>query len=243
MNFTRLFPVPRPRASWVAAVLLLLLAQPALAAMSLDKIIVYLTDEPNSRDDIVVSNPDAENLYLQTEIYRVDNPGQPDEKRVRVVNPKEFKLLVNPARAVLAPGEQKRFRLMSLERGLETEKVYRVTFKPVVGDIKSDRTALKILVAYQALVFVQPQGGNYQLELRERDGEWRLENQGNVNVEIARAEYCSAPASCRPLDIAGRVYAGAGLQIEEPLAGGTLKLLARGQETRKLELPVPGNGH
>lgn len=223
-----------------AVALLLLLAQPVSAAMSLDKIIVYLDDTPNARDDIVVANPDDETLYLQTEIYRVDNPGLPDEKRVRVVNPKEFKLLVSPVKAVLTTGEQRRFRLMSLERDLEREKVYRVTFRPVVGDIKTDRTALKILVAYQALVFVQPQEGRYQLELEKSAGGWSLKNSGNINVEVSRVEHCPGEVACQPLELKGRLYAGASLPIEQPLVGGHLKLLARSnKEAGELELPLP----
>lgn len=217
---------------------LLLLAQPALASMSLDKIIVYLDDSPNARDDIVVSNPDKETLYVQTEIYRVDNPGLPNEKRVRVVDPKEFKLLVSPSKAVLASGEQKRFRLMSLERNLEREKVYRVTFKPVVGKIKSDRSALKILVAYQALIFVQPKDGSYKLAVEKQNGQWVLKNTGNINAEISDVQHCQSEAGCRPLEMIGRLYAGASMPIGEDVAGGQLVLLARGKETEKLQLPL-----
>ncbi|SEA34322.1 fimbrial biogenesis chaperone [Microbulbifer marinus] len=222
----------------IIAGFLLLLAQPTLAAMSLDKIIVYLDDAPNSREDIVVTNPDEETLYLQTEIYRVDNPGLPDEKRVRVVDPKEYKLLVSPSKAVLASGERKRFRLMSLERNLEREKVYRVTFKPVVGDIKTDRTALKILVAYQALVFVQPQGGNYQLALSNDDGAWILKNTGNVNVEVSNLQHCRSENDCRPIEGAGRLYAGTSRVLAPEISGGFLKLLARGRETEQVRLPL-----
>jgi P pilus assembly chaperone PapD len=222
----------------IIAGFLLLLTQPALAGMSLDKIIVYLDDSPNARDDIVISNPDQENLYLQTEIYRVDNPGMADEKRVRVTDPKDFKLLLSPAKAVLTPGEQKRFRLMSLERDLQREAVYRVTFKPVVGDVKTDKTALKILVAYQALIFVQPQRGNYQLQLEQSDGQWVLRNAGNINVEVSNVQHCQSQAGCRPLELSGRLYAGASLPIDEEIAGGHLELLARGRETAKLQLPL-----
>ncbi|MFC6634818.1 molecular chaperone [Microbulbifer taiwanensis] len=217
---------------------LCLIAQPALAAMSLDKIIVYLDDSPNARDDIVVTNPDKETLYLQTEIYRVDNPGLPNEQRVRVVDPKEFKLLVSPAKAVLTTGEQKRFRLMSLERNLEREKVYRVTFKPVVGKIKSDRSALKILVAYQALIFVQPKDGGYKLEVEKQDDLWVLKNSGNINVEVSDVQHCQSEAGCRPLELTGRLYAGASMPIGQEVVGGRLELLARGRETEKLSLPL-----
>lgn len=223
------------------AATLLFLAQPVWAAMSLDKIILYLEDKPNSREDIVVTNPDNETLYLQTEIYRVDNPGQPDEKRVRVIDPKDFKLLVSPSKAVIPAGEQKRFRLMSLEQGLDKEKVYRVTFKPVVGDIKTDRTALKILVAYQALIFIQPDSGQYKLSLEHSAGDkLAIANSGNVNVEVSDIQYCKSPTQCAPVEQAGRIYSGAKLSVEGDFtAGGYLELLARnGRESERLKLSL-----
>lgn len=226
---------------YLLAALFFLVVQPVSAAMSLDKIILYLEDKPNSREDVVVTNPDNETLYLQTEIYRVDNPGLPDEKRVRVVDPKDFKLLVSPSKAVIPPGEQKRFRLMSLEQGLNKETVYRVTFKPVVGDIKSDRTALKILVAYQALIFVQPQDAEYKLATEnDTDGSLAIVNNGNVNVEVSNVQYCRAQAQCTPVDKSGRVYSGAKLMLEGNFsAGGYLELLARnGRESERLKLPL-----
>lgn len=221
---------------------LLPLTQPALAAMSLDKIIVYLDDTPNARDDIVVSNPDKETLYLQTEVYRVDNPGQPDEQRVRVVDPKDFKLLVSPAKAVIPPGEQRRVRLMSLESGLQNEVVYRVNFKPVVGDIDSDRTALKILVGYQALVFVQPREGSSRLLLKREDNGLQLYNAGNINTEVVEVRHCASAATksadCRALKASGRLYPGTAIALEEALRQGELEVLTRGRDGGRLRLPL-----
>ncbi|MFV8781628.1 fimbria/pilus periplasmic chaperone [Microbulbifer sp. SA54] len=222
----------------ITALLLCLLAQPVLAAMSLDKIIVHLNDQPNSREDVLVTNPDQETLYLQTEIYRVDNPGMPNENRVRVVDPKEFKLLVSPARAVIGSGEKKRFRLMSLEQNLEREKVYRVTFKPVVGDVKTDRSALKVLVAYQILVFVQPEDGMYHIAVENHGGEWQLVNNGNVNVEVGDVQHCLSDDSCKPLAVKGRLYAGASLPIDEKVSGGYLRLQVRGRISEEVRLPL-----
>ncbi|WOX04818.1 fimbrial biogenesis chaperone [Microbulbifer pacificus] len=225
----------------IFATALLLLAQPVFAAMSLDKIILYLNDQPNSREDIVVTNPDAETLYLQTEIYRVDNPGMPDEKRVRVVDPKEFRLLVSPSKAVIPAGEQKRFRLMSLEQGLDKERVYRVTFKPVVGDLKTDKTALKILVAYQALIFVQPKSGSFHLQLEKTAPDaLAIVNNGNINAEISGLQYCQRQDQCAPLEQKGRIYSGAKLQLEGDFAaGGYIELVAKGaRESEKIRLAL-----
>ena len=222
----------------IIALLLVCLAESAQAAMTLDKIIVYLDDSPNAREDIVITNPDAETLYLQTEIYRVDNPGQENEQRTRVINPEDFKLLVSPAKAVLASGDRKRFRLMSLEGTLEKEKVYRVTFRPVVGEVKSDRSALKILVAYQALVFVQPKGGEYKLGLERSGDELQLVNSGNINVEVVELQHCVAADDCRKLQRSGRLYAGGRMKIEPGLSGGELVVLARGREGARVRLPL-----
>ncbi|HEY8570793.1 fimbrial biogenesis chaperone [Microbulbifer sp.] len=227
----------------IFATALLLLAQPVFAAMSLDKIILYLNDQPNSREDIVVTNPDAETLYLQTEIYRVDNPGMPDEQRVRVVDPKEFRLLVSPSKAVIPAGEQKRFRLMSLEQGLDKEKVYRVTFKPVVGDLKTDKTALKILVAYQALIFVQPKTGNFNLKLERIAPDTdtlAIVNNGNINAEISGVQYCQREDQCVPLEQKGRIYSGARLALDGDFtAGGYIELIAKGaSESEKVRLAL-----
>lgn len=197
-------------------IVLLLLVQPAEAAMTLDKIIVYLTDAPNSRDDILISNPDEAPLYLVTEIYRVDNPGLENEARVRVTDPKEFRILVNPAKAVLAPGTRKRFRIMSLDTKLDQERVYRVTFKPVVGEIKSDKPAVKILVAYQALVFVQPENGSYDFRLERGDNTLKLTNTGNVNAQANGMEVCVSEVSCKPLEFSERVYPGETVIIPMP---------------------------
>ncbi|WHI48585.1 molecular chaperone [Microbulbifer sp. EKSA008] len=220
--------------------LLLFVVQPVMAAMSVDKIVLYLEDTPSARDDVLVSNPDNETLYIQTEIFRVDNPGHDNESRVRVINPDEFKLLVSPARAVLAPGERKRFRLMALDRDLEEEKVYRVTFKPVVGDIKSDRTALKILVAYQALVFVQPKGGAYKIDLVAEGDNYRLTNSGNINVEVVEVRHCVTEEKCEKLEATGRLYAGTSIEVTGKLVGGELEVLLRGQQSERVRFPLSG---
>ncbi|GAB2879326.1 molecular chaperone [Microbulbifer echini] len=221
-------------------VFILLVVQPAMAAMSVDKIVLYLEDGPSSRDDIVVSNPDEEPLYVKTEIFRVDNPGRENEERIRVINPDEFKLLVSPAKAVLSPGERKRFRFMALDRNLDEEKVYRVTFRPVVGEIKAEQTALKILVAYQALVFVQPEDGAYKVGLLEDGGTYHLTNKGNINVEVVEVRHCFSETECEKIETSGRLYAGTSIEVADVPAKGELEVLLRGQKSERIRFPLEG---
>ena len=188
----RFYPTISPDMKKLAVILLAMFAQPVWAAMSLDKMIIYLDAIPNAREDIVVSNPDKETLYVQTEVFRVENPGTDQEKLLPVTDPEDFKLLISPGKAVIPAGAQKRFRLMSVETGIATEKVYRVTFKPVVGDITTEATGLKLLVAFQTLIFVQPVNGEYKLVLKRADGKLVLHNAGNVNAEITKVQHCDS---------------------------------------------------
>ncbi|WP_346839068.1 fimbria/pilus periplasmic chaperone [Microbulbifer sp. SAOS-129_SWC] len=210
----------------ITIALLLLLAQPVWAAMSLDKMVIHLDAAPNAREDVVVSNPDNETIYVQTEVYRVDHPGRKDEKKVLITDPRDFKLLVSPSKAVIPAGASKRFRLMSVETGIDNEKVYRVTFKPVVGKITSKATGVKILVAYQALIFVQPKDGAYQLALHKFGDHWQLANRGNINVEVRQLRFCRAQGDCEALPSIGRLYAGAHKDLKLPADQGYLKLNA-----------------
>ena len=223
----------------LAVALMVLLAHPAWAAMSLDKMIIHLDAIPNAREDIVVSNPDQETLYLQTEVFRVDNPGTEKEVLQPVTNPEDFKLLISPSKAVIPVGGKKRFRLMSVETGLEKEKVYRITFKPVVGDITTEATGLKLLVAFQTLIFVQPVGGHYRLELEKSDGKLFLKNTGNVNVEITKVRHCEESGKCAPLSVGGRLYVDTRKTVPLEGGGGYLEVQAfDGAESETFKLTL-----
>lgn len=217
---------------------LVLFTQPVLASMSLDKILVYLDAVPSARNDIVVTNPDEENLYLATEVFRVDNPGLENEQRVKMESLDDYKLLVSPSKAVLASGERKRIRLVNLEHDLKKEQVYRVTFKPVVGDVKTEKLGLKILIGYQALVFVQPTDGHYKVNLIEKDGNYRFSNSGNINIEVAKVTHCTNDGECRKLDVAGRLYPGTELAIKDMPSDGELKVFLRGRESELVRFPL-----
>ncbi len=62
----------------------------AHAALSLDRIIVYFDPNEIPRQDMIVTNPDPENLYLQTEVYNVINPGTDQEEHVLATDPSQI---------------------------------------------------------------------------------------------------------------------------------------------------------
>ncbi len=187
----------------------LFISNSALATMSLDRMIVYFNSDKLPRQDIVVANPDPENLYLQTEIFKVSNPGTKNEERVRITNPAELKLLATPQKSIIAPRSRKTVRLVALETPKDNELVYRVTFKPVVGDLEAKQTAIKLLVAYQALVFVRPANPEYKVSAKVEKQTITFSNSGNINVVLRNGQYCASDKkdSCIKLDAGTRIYA------------------------------------
>ena len=197
----------------------LMLSSQAHAALSLDRVIVYFEPDELPRQDVVVFNPDPENLYLQTEVYHVINPGTEQEERVRVTDPAKLKLLATPAKAVLPPNSRKTVRLVSLETPQDKELVYRVTFRPVVGELEAQETAIKLLIAYQALVFVRPQNPEYKVAATVSNGTMTFTNSGNMNVVLRNGKYCTSEDNCTDLNDGTRIYAGG--RWEMPLPEGS----------------------
>ena len=182
------------------------------ASMSLDRVVIHFDPGKQPREDIVISNPDKEPLYLQTEVYRVDNPGKENEQRIQVTDPDQMKLLVTPQKAIIPPGARKTIRLVSLEAPTAKESVYRVTFKPVVGELEATKTAIKVLIAYQALVFVRPEAPAFQVTAEMKDDTLLFTNNGNINAVLRNGYYCPdknlKTTECTELNGGTRLYAG-----------------------------------
>ena len=181
----------------------------AHAALSLDRIIVYFEPDELPRQDMLVTNPDPENLYLQTEVYNVINPGTDKEEQVLATDPSQIKLLATPAKSVIPPNSRKTVRLVSLEKPKDKEAVYRVTFRPVVGEQEATQSGVKILIAYQALIFVRPDNPAYNVSARVEGDRVVFSNSGNMHAVLRNGQYCQNdnPESCTPLADTGRVYA------------------------------------
>ncbi|OED44337.1 hypothetical protein ACH42_07765 [Endozoicomonas sp. (ex Bugula neritina AB1)] len=194
--------------------------------MLLDRMIVYFEPGKAPRQDIRVSNISTENLFLQTEVYEVKNPGAENEERIRVMNPDEMKLLTTPQKSIVKPQGQRTVRLVSLETPKDKEAVYRVTFRPVTGDIESTQNAIQLLVAYQALIFVRPENPVYNVIAKHDKNKMTFTNTGNSNVILRNGEQCmdnAQDAECVEITSSGRLYAGQSLTFDLPGKGKLVK--------------------
>lgn len=198
-------------------------------SMLLDRMILYFEPGNTPRQDLRVSNIGDGNLYLQTEVYKVLNPGADNEERVRLTDPDQMKLLTTPQKSIVKPGRQRTVRIVSLETPEQEEAVYRITFRPVTADVETSGNGIQLLVAYQALVFVRPDNPVFQVIAKRKQNKVTFTNTGNSNVLLRNGEQCTdnLPGNdaidCMEITTGGRLYAGQSLTLELPGEGSLVK--------------------
>ncbi len=181
----------------------------AHAEMVLSQVIVDLQPGDPPRQDIEVWNHGKQRMYVSAEPFRIEHPGTPQETRVSAGEPDASGILVAPQRLVLEPGERRTIRIAAVGPRSATDRVYRVAIKPVVGPITANRSALEVLVGYDALVLVRPAQFTGDV-VGERQGRTlTLRNAGNTSQELFQGRQCDASGKdCRELP-GKRLYAGA----------------------------------
>jgi P pilus assembly chaperone PapD len=184
-------------------------ASPAGAELLLSQLVVELAPGDHSRSDIEIWNNDSGRAYVATEPREVLNPGTPAESRREDPDPEKLGLLVSPSRMILDPGQRRLLRIAAIAPPSDRERVYRVTVKPVVGELSAPGSGLKVLVGYDVLVLVRPRDMKPHVSGTRAGGRLILKNDGNVSVELVDGTSCNpAGNSCSDLP-AARLYAGA----------------------------------
>ena len=199
---------------FAAITLLGLTAAPARAEMVLSQVIVDLQPGKPSHDDIEVWNDGPERMYVVAEPAQIQSPGMPAERRVRIADPAVSGLLVTPQRMVFEPGQRRIMRVAALLPRDMSERIYRVTVKPVAGPVTAETTALKVLLGYDVLVLVRPQQIAGDVSATRNARKLTFRNGSNSAQEVFDGRQCDAAGkNCKTLP-ATRLYAGAQWTID-----------------------------
>ena len=217
--------IPKARFTLGLALLSLLTAAPADAELVVGQLIVEFKPGESRTADIEIFNNGDERSYAVVEPRELLNPGTPREERVATPDPAKLGLLASPARFILEPKQRRTLRLAAIGGVAERERVYRVTVKPVTGEVEGSESGLKLLVGYDLLVLVRPPMIRYSIRSERSGTELTLTNDGNASVELAEGKQCDASGKdCQALP-AKRLYAGASWkQILPRLAGGEYRV-------------------
>jgi len=212
-----------------------LAAAPAHAELVVSQLIVDFKPGAARTADIEVFNNGEERAYAVVEPREILNPGTQGEKRVETPDPSKLGLLASPARFILEPRQRRTLRIAAIGAAGTYERVYRVTIKPVAGDVSGRESGLKLLVGYDLLVLVRPPVVRDSVRATRNGSELIVTNEGNASVELAEGKQCDAGGkSCQELP-AKRLYAGASWKqdLSRPYSGGYRVRSAHGWSTLK----------
>lgn len=180
----------------------------ARADLLLSQLVVELAPQDRTRTDVEIWNSGTDRAFVAVDPREIIDPGTSRESSRGDPDPEKLGLLVSPERIVLEPGQRRLLRIASLAQG-DRERVFRVTVKPVVGELSSNSSGLKVLVGYDMLVLVRPQNGKPHVSGSRSQDRLTLRNDGNVSVELVGGRACAASkGTCTDLP-GGRLYAGA----------------------------------
>lgn len=199
----------RSRLSSLALLAALGAAAPAQAAITVSQAVVDIAPDAPTAQDVEVANDGDEIAYVVVEPSEIQAPGLATEKRVPIADPGVGGLLVTPQRIILQPGERKLIRIAAIGARQPLDRVYRVTVKPVAGQVTAPVTALKLFVGYDILVILRPQSLEPKI-VGERQGRTlTLRNTGNTNAELYEGKQCAGPGAAACTDLpARRLYPG-----------------------------------
>jgi P pilus assembly chaperone PapD len=209
---------------YLLVLLALILTFQANAGISLSQAIVHFEDDGKRSEDVVVSNQGTETVYVRVEPSVIHNPGTEAQEREVYRDPKAAGLLVTPQRLVIPAGGRKRLRFVRMDNpaAATTDKVFRVLVKPEVGEVQSDQTAVKIIVAYEILVLSQPKNSRPDIQASFDGTTLKLSNAGNTNVLLQKGVQCPKGQSIEDennecVEITGkRIYAGTSWETQVP---------------------------
>ena len=178
------------------------------AELVLSQLVVDLPAKAEQRSDIEIWNNSDERTYVATEPSEIIDAGRPGETRRSEVDPEKRGLLVSPSRMILEPGQRRLLRVAPIGPRGNRERVYRVTVKPVAGELASEESGLKLLIGYDVLVLLRPATIQPALRATRSGNRLTLRNDGNASVEILSGKQCNASNACTELP-GKRLYSGA----------------------------------
>ena len=210
--------VAKPTLSYLSISAILVMGfggRPAAAQMAVHPVILDMSPNELQRADLEVENTSAERMYVQVEPSLIVSPGSKDENRLTNADPEQLGLLTSPPRLIVEPGERRFVRVAALGPPGEQDRIFRVTVKPVVGDITGDQTGLKIMVGYDVLVIQRPAKPSGDLVWEDQGTTLVIRNKGNSNVQLANGTAClqgQVNADCAEVP-SQRLYAGNELTV------------------------------
>ena len=191
------------------SLLTLIPAAPASAELAVSQLIVELKQGASRAADIEIYNDSKDRMFVSVEPREIIDAGLDRERPRLSPDPEQLGLLVSPRRLVIEPHQRRRLRIAVIGPVPPRERVYRVTVKPVSGEVTGSETGLKMLIGYDLLVLVRPPATGPRLDVVRTGDVLTITNHGDASVELAEGKQCKGDDQDCQLLPSKRLYSGA----------------------------------
>ncbi len=203
----------------------------ARGEIALSQVILDMSANGAGRRDIEVANTSNSVIYVTVEPAAILNPGQANERRREDPDPQRLGLLATPNKLMIQPGEKKLVRFIALQPPGETDRIFRARVREVVGKVKAQTSALKVVIGYDVLVIQRPANAREALVADRHGDSLVFKNGGNTNVLLYDGRLCQHPdKNCRALTTK-RIYAGGEWRVRLNGPGEVSYLVDNGNRT------------
>lgn len=149
--------------------------------------------------DLQVLNEGLDTAYVAIHIYRVNNPGMPDQSFTELAdNPYQVGLIVTPNKMVIPTGQMRIARVLYISKSTSSDIIYEVKFTPVSGQLvtvgpsenQNVNAGVQVIISYGVAIFVRPDQLIPSIDAKRQGTDLALTNAGNTTVEVGNCKQC-----------------------------------------------------
>jgi P pilus assembly chaperone PapD len=210
--------------------------------IALSKNIITFEKNQNKKVTLDILNLRIENTsYIETIIREVQEPQKGTKSNLLIpLTPKEAGLFVTPNKQIIHKGQDSGLlSIINVNQNLEKERVYRIDVKPVISGMDSNSAtgpAIKVLLAYDILVYVQPNNPTMTYDYNFNDTKFIIKNTGNTHFTLDNGNACDNQNNCNSL-IGGNLFSQkvASITIEPSIKYVSYDIKMKGKKTKKIK--------
>lgn len=233
----------------ITKILILTIALPVVSLTTkaneiiLSKNIITFEQNQSKKITIDIVNLKKENTtYVEATVREVLEPHKgTNSKMISGLSPRDSGLFVTPNKQIINSGEKSGLlTIVNVNKKLDKERVYRVDVKPVISGVNVDEMegpAIKVLWAYDVLVYVQPNNPTMTFEHEFTLELLKIKNSGNSHFKISELQFCDNQNYCKE-GRGGNVFAGNVVQwrINKNINYVTYNISMDGKKSKSIRL-------
>lgn len=192
------------------------------ANLNVSPMVINFVSKKLMRQDVRIVNLDKKTAYLNIVPMLVQRPGNKNEHRVKINNPRQLGLLVTPKKLAIPSHQTRTIRLTLLKPAIKKDIIYRISVQPVTPKLLVKKTpqgkvaaVIRVLMTYGILAIARPMNPQPNIVLARKGNKLTMTNQGNSMALLQNGKQCLAKNNCKTIP-SQRLYAGNMVTLKVP---------------------------